>query len=477
MARKRVLVAGAGVSGLVAARSLAADHDVVLAEASGRVGDKLRTAQFRGCPLDTGPDVFITRNLAAVELCRELGIADELIAPSTSRAAIWARGELRPFPPGLALGIPIKLLALLRSGVVAPAAIVRAATDLIPRGQIAPADLGTWTGAPRTDLSVGAVVGRRLGREVLETLVDPLLGGINAGDVRQLSFAATAPELARAIAGRWSLLLALRGYLKAGTKPNNQTIPVFLGLSGGLEMLGHCLEADCRARGVEIRTDAAVGELRRGTAGRGWRVPVGTDELSCDGVVLAVPSHSSAAILAALAPEAAELLAGVPYSGVVTVSFAWPAGVITDSTRALVGSGVLVPRHYGLLATALSLTSSKWPRSARPDEVVVRASAGRLGDGRALALGDDALVARLTVEMRTILGIDASPLEVLVQRWPESFPQYVVGHLARVARIESLVAELGPIALAGAWANGIGIPACIANAGRAASTLAATLKP
>jgi oxygen-dependent protoporphyrinogen oxidase len=476
MSPRRIVVVGAGVSGLVAARALAARHDVVLAEAGSTVGGKMRTAEFRGCPLDVGPDVFITRNPAAVRLCGELGLGDALIAPTTSRAAIWARGALRPFPPGLALGIPIDLVALLRSGVVSPAGIARAATDLIPRGPVAPADLGADGAALGTDLSVGAIVGRRLGREVIETLVDPLLGGINAGDVRQLSFAATAPELARAIAGRWSVLLALRAHLKAGAKPRRATTPVFLGLAGGLATLARRLEEGCADNGVQIRTDTAVTALSRDVAGRGWRVALGREEIACDGVVLAVPSHVAARIVAAEAPELAELLAAIPYSGVVTVSCAWPADAIAASSLALIGSGVLVPRRYGLLATALSLTSSKWPRSSRPDEIVVRASAGRHGDERALALDDGTLVDRLRSEIATILGIDGAPRDVLVQRWPASFPQYVVGHLARVTRIESLAAGLGPLALAGAWAHGIGIPACIVQAERAATSLAATLR-
>ena len=473
MARRRVLVAGAGVSGLVAARALAADHDVVLAEAADSVGGKMRTSTFRDRPLDTGPDVFLTRNPAAVELCRELGLGDELVAPSTSRAAIWARGALRPFPPGLALGIPVKLLALLHSGVVSPAAIARAATDLVPRGPVAPVDLGA--GPAGADLSVGAVVGRRLGREVVETLVDPLLGGINAGDVRQLSFAASAPELARAIAGRWSVLLALRAYLAAGKVPRKRATPIFLGLAGGLETLARRLEEECRAAGVEIRTNAAVGQLVHDPAGRAWRVPVGETELACDGVLLTVPSNVSAGILGRLAPEAAELLGAIAYSGVVTVAFAWPADVLAGSLLALVGSGVLVPRGHGLLTTALSLTSSKWPRSARPSEIVVRASAGRLGDWRALALGDDELIGRLRAEIATVLGIGTSPLGVLVSRWPDSFPQYTVGHLTRVARIESLAAGLGPVALTGAWAHGIGVPSCITSAQRAAAALRGAL--
>ncbi len=476
MPRKRILVAGAGVSGLVAARALAGAHDVVLAEAEGTVGGKMRTVDFRGCPLDLGPDVFITRNPAAEQLCRELDLGEELIAPSTSRAAIWARGRLRPFPSGLALGIPIDLVRLLRSGVVSPVAVVRAATDLVPRGRVAPVDFGSGTASAGTDLSVGAVVGRRLGREVVGTLVDPLLGGINAGDVRQLSFTATAPELARAIAGRRSMLLALRAHLKAGTRPRTQKSPIFLGLARGLETLARVLEQDCAARGVEIRTNAAVVELRRGGRGHGWQAVVGADELACDGILLAVPSHVTAGMVAAPFPELASLLRAIPYSGVVTVAFAWPADVIAASSLALIGSGVLVPRRSGLLSTALSLTSSKWPRSARPDEIVVRASAGRHGDERALALDDGTLLAHLRSEIATVLGVTAPPLDVLVRRWPESFPQYVVGHLARVARLETLAADLGPIALAGAWTHGIGIPACIAQAKRAASLLAGALR-
>ncbi len=475
MPPQRVVVAGAGISGLVAARALAKHHRVVLADSEGVVGGKLRTVAFRGRPLDLGPDVFITRNPGAERLCRDLGLGAELLPPSTSRAAIWARDALRPFPPGLALGIPIDLVTLLRSGVVSPMAIARAATDLVPRGAVAPTDLGADGSPPGTDLSVGAVVDRRLGREVVDTLVDPLLGGINAGDVRQLSFAATAPELARAIAGRWSVLLALRAYLRTAVRPRTRSTPIFLGLAPGLEALARRLEQDCVEQGVEIRTNTAIAAIGRDPASRGWRVALGGEELDCDGVVLAVPSHAAARIVATEAPELASLLDAIPYSGVVTVSFAWPASVIAESTLALIGSGVLIPRRDGLLATALSLTSSKWPRSSRPGEIVVRVSAGRFGDERALGLDEPTLLARLRNEIALILGITEEPLDTFVQRWPASFPQYVVGHLARVARIESLAADLGPLALAGSWAHGIGIPACIVQAERAAMALAAKL--
>ena len=434
----------------------------------------MRTVDFRGCPLDLGPDVFITRNPAAEQLCRELDLGEELIAPSTSRAAIWARGRLRPFPSGLALGIPIDLVRLLRSGVVSPVAVVRAATDLVPRSGRA----GRLR--VRHGISGHRPLGRRGRRPSSRTR-----GGRDArrpaprGHQRRRR-AATFVYRHRAgarpaIAGRRSVLLALRAHLKAGTRPRTQKSPIFLGLPRRARDTGPRARAGLR-RGVEIRTNAAVVELRRGERGHGWQAVVGADELACDGILLAVPSHVTAGMVAAPFPELASLLRAIPYSGVVTVAFAWPADVIAASSLALIGSGVLVPRRSGLLSTALSLTSSKWPRSARPDEIVVRASAGRHGDERALALDDGTLLADLRSRSRRSSASQPRPSTSSCGAGPASFPQYVVGHLARVARLETLAADLGPIALAGAWTHGIGIPACIAQAKRAASLLAGALR-
>jgi len=220
-----------------------------------------------------------------------------------------------------------------------------------------------------------------------------------------------------------------------------------------------------------------------------WRVHVGGGSYEADAVVLAVPGFDAAKLLAVASPELSGLCRSVPYSGVVTVTLAWPdtaipgtlvaslarPGMSLPSTSALPGSGVLVPRTSGRLVTAATFTSTKWPRSAAPGEIVIRASAGRDGDERALALDDGHLVDEVRRELRDILGIADVPLDAVVKRWPVAFPQYVSGHLGRTARAHQLAVALPGCALAGATFDGIGIPACIASGERAAQAIAGQL--
>jgi len=465
--RRRILVVGSGVSGLVAARELSSSFDVIIAEAADTAGGKIRTVEFRGRPLDVGPDVFITRNPQAEQLCRQLGLDDELVAPSSSSAAVWAHGSMRPFPKGLAVGIPTDLVALWRSSAVSPRDVVRAATDFIPRRPVAPRSFGrAATGG--SDASIADVVRPRLGGGVFDTLVAPLLGGINAGRAEELSFEATAPELARAVAGKWRLMPALRRFASSSAP----TRPVFLGLAPGLATLVQSLEEDCSRRGVKLERSAPVARLRRLGADR-WRALVAGKEQEFGGVLIAVSAADAARLLDDEAPELARQLGAIPYAGVVTVTFAWPRSALPSGrTGDLAGSGALVPRGT-TLTTALTFVSTKWPRSANPGELVIRSSAGRYGDERALESDDGELVRRIRGEIGVFLGIEEPPLDVHVERFPASFPQYVVGHLRRVARIERLADELGGIALTGSWTHGVGIPSCIGEAKRAAAKLAA----
>lgn len=507
-ARPRVVVVGAGVAGLVAARSLAARYEVVLVEREPRPGGKLATAEFRGRPLDLGPDNFLTRDGTVERLCRELGLGDDLLAPATSSAAVFARGRPRPLPRGLVLGVPTDLGALRRSGIVGPASVLRASADLVlPRGRAVatlPAGTATVGIGSGADPTVAGVVRPRLGRAVLDTLVDPLLGGINAGDAERLSFAAAAPQLAAAVTGRRSLVRSLRRGPPEGAPGGSAghagatARPLFLGLQGGLGSLTERLAADCERTGVELRLGVAADVLERAgprTAAT-WVVRCGPQRLEADGVVLALPAYGAARLLRAVAPDLAQACGTITYAGVVTVTLAWPGQAVPGRIAALLaprragttvprapapsssgtasvlpGSGVLVPRSSGHLVTAATFTSTKWPRSANPGEAVVRASAGRDGDDRALSLGDDELVTRVRTELGSILGITSPPLETLVQRWPMSFPQYVSGHLAQVRRIAALAAALPGLALAGAGYEGIGIPACVASGHRAASAI------
>src|SRR5206468_2172289 len=217
---RRVIVVGAGIAGLATAWHLEQRGvEAVVLEASDRVGGKVRTSQLDACAVDVGPDTFLGRMPWAADLCRELGLGGELIAPATSRAWLWSRGRLRPLPEGLALGVPLKPLALARSGVVTPAGLGRAALDFV-LPQI----------RPRADPSVADVIEGRLGREVLERLVDPLIGGINAGRSDRLSMAAVAPDLFAAHRRHRSLILGLRSERRA-IPPSDA--PLFLGLRGG----------------------------------------------------------------------------------------------------------------------------------------------------------------------------------------------------------------------------------------------------
>ena len=494
----RVAVVGGGVAGLAAAAALAPDHEVVLLEADGRLGGKLLTGELLGRPLDLGPDSFVTRDPTALERCRDLGLEEALVAPGGAGAALFANGALRPLPPGLVLGIPTDLRGLWRSGAVPRASVLRAAADLILPGRAVPARLAELAGSGGPDPTVAEVVGRRLGREVLQTLVDPLLGGINAGDAADLSFLSAAPGPAGRASGRRSLMAALRPARGAGAPAERPGgVPLFLGLAGGIGRLGEALAGAARDLGAELRTGWRATALHRPERSGGrWRIEAGpgaagTLEEEVDGVVLAVPAFAAAELLGPVEPELAAACGSIPYAGVATLTLTWPEAAVPPSVAAalaplarpgatgaaarLPGNGVLLPRTGDRLVTAATFTSTKWPSSAAPGQVVVRASVGRHRDGRALELDDRALEARVLAELEGLLGITAAPEARVLQRWPRSFPQYVSGHRARVAEVARLAAALPAIALVGAAYEGIGIPACLASGMRGAALVAGDL--
>ena len=425
----RVAVVGGGIAGLAAAWHLHRDGvDVTVYEADDRLGGKVSTAELGDRHVELGPDAFLARVPDATELCRELGLGDELVSPATGTAYLWLRGRLRPLPSGLALGVPTDLAAVVRSGVLSARGVARAAIEpLLPSANTV------------GDRSIGELVRGRFGDEVFERLVDPLVSGINAGRADDLSAEAVTPQLMAAARASRSLLLGLRGVRSA-----ESGAPVFLTVRSGLASLVERLAAAL----PDVRTSCPVRSL---------------DDLEADRVILATPAFVSADLLREGAPAAAEELEAIDHASVVLTLLSYPADAVD---RPLDGSGFLVPRHEGRLMTACSWASSKWPHWEQPGEVLFRVSAGRAGDERAIRMGDDELVARLHGELSEAVGLRASPTASVVARWPRSFPQYAVGHLDRVARIE---AALPPhIAVAGASYRGVGIPACIAS-GKAAA--------
>lgn len=457
---------GGGIAGLAAAHALVAEGgvEVVLLEASERLGGKILTTPFAGRMVDEGPDAFLARVPPAVDLATDVGLGDDLVSPAVGRAFITKGSELLTFPAGVVLGVPSDLAALVRSRVVSARGVARAALDLALPGK-----------PLRGDDSVGALVRRRLGPEVHERLVDPMLGSINAGRTEELSVQVAAPQIAAAAAKERSLVRALRAQLR--DNPPDPSRPVFHAPRGGMATLVDALEKHLRAAGADIRTGASVDHLAR-TGARGWALAgagVPGDAVDAvDAVIVATPGPSAARLVEPLCTPAAVALRSLEYASVAVVTFAYRRSAVGHP---LDGSGFLVPRGEGRLLTACSFASTKWAHLAHEDSVVLRASAGRMRDDRSSILGDEELAARLHDELAELLGIAEAPSETRVSRWPNAFPQYRPGHLETMREAEAaLLAEAPGLALAGAVRRGVGIPTCIATGQEAAATVLRALR-
>jgi protoporphyrinogen/coproporphyrinogen III oxidase len=458
--RVELAVVGGGISGLAAAwMGMQQGADVVVLEAADAPGGKLRTSPVAGIEIDEGADAFLARVPEAVRLCRELGLADDLVSPATGTAYVWTDGALRRLPAEQLLGVPTDLDAVAASGILSAAGVERARADLT-----APDD------APSGDEAIGALVRRRVGNEVLDRLVAPLLGGIWAGDCDLLSLRVAAANLAAARDRDASLIRGAAALRAEAVEQGADDSPVFLAPRGGMVRLVDAL-AECL--GERLRCGALVSGLE--PDGVGWRLatvdaggPAAHHGLAvlADRVVLATPAYETARLLASLAPEVAAFLSGIDHASVVlTVLFVPREGI----DHPLDGSGFLVPQSSGRLLTACSWMTSKWAHlGVDPSTVIVRASAGRAGDERALAATDEQLVAALVADLRDTMGLHAPPTAVRVSRWERSFPQPRPGHLDALASAERALAERAPgLTMAGAWELGVGIPACIRAADRA----------
>lgn len=427
MAARTVVVVGAGVAGLSAAHELTRlGCSVVVLEAGPQVGGKVRVSEVAGLAVDEGADSMLRRVPWGTDLAAAAGL--DLVSPTPGGAAIWTRGALRPLPTGTVMGVPADLAALARSGVLSGRGLNRVPLDLVLPGE-----------PVEDDVSVGDLVARRLGREVVERLVDPLLGGVYAGRADRLSLQATLPQLAATARSHRSLLLAARA-ARGVPAPG----PVFAGLAGGLGTLPVAL-----ARGLDVRLGTTVRGLAR--TPDGWRLETGSVAnpavLDADSVVLAVPAAAAARLLAGHAPV--QELAGVDYASVAIVT------LVLDGPSPGAGSGYLVPAVEGRTTKAVTFTSRKW---GRPGPAVVRASVGRYGEAVDLQRPDDELVEVVLAELAEAVG----PLPLLVDsrvtRWGGGLPQYAVGHLKLVARLRRALPA--GLAVAGAAYDGVGVPAC-----------------
>jgi oxygen-dependent protoporphyrinogen oxidase len=375
---------------------------------------------------------------------------------------VWARGRLRALPEGHALGIPTRFWPTARSGIVGVRGDLGLARDaVLPRPDVR---------GPIGDRAIGPLVARKLGRRVVDTLVDPLIGGIHAGSVDDMSAAATFPPLLAAAQRRGGLMRALRAEVP---RPDPDGPPLFWSLDGGMASLVDALGAGLRARGVALRVSAPAERLERSSSG-GWTVASAGGVVEADAVVLATPAPAAAALLRPHDDEVAGLLDAIDYASVVLVTFRVGAD---DIPSTLYGTGFLVPRHSPhkgrepWAVTACTYLDRKWPHLDRDGETLLRASLGRIDDSRAVGWSDDEVVDRAWEELGGLMSVGGRPVAAQVTRFANAFPQYRVHHLLRTAGVESALARLGGVVVAGAAYRGVGIPACIASGRSAARAL------
>ena len=441
-----VAVVGGGISGLAAALEAArAGARVTVLESSGRIGGVLAVSDVGGVAVDEGAESLLTRVPDGVGLARDVGLGGELVAPATAQAWLWSRGALRPLPARTLLGLPADLAALARSGVLSGRGLNRVPLDLVLPGR------------PTTeDVAVGELVRRRFGQELVDRLVDPLLGGVYAGRADRLSLQMALPQLVPHLAGTRSLLLATR----AALPPPRAAAPPFAGLPRGLGRLPFAVAA---ASGADIRLRATVRELARTPTG--WRLTTGSaaapEQLEVDAVVLAVPAAPAARLLAGLTPTAAAELARLEYASVALVT------LVLAEPVAGAGSGFLVPAVEGRTTKAVTFSSRKWAHLPE-HPFVLRASVGRIGETRDLQRTDDELVAAVLADLQHMLGPLPQVLDSRVSRWGGGLPQYAVGHRDLVRRLRTAAAGQPRLAVAGAAYDGVGIPACVRSGREAA---------
>jgi protoporphyrinogen/coproporphyrinogen III oxidase len=464
-----VVVIGGGIAGLSAAFFLRDEPvRVTVLEGSPRLGGKLSASDVAGVAMDEGAEALLARRPEGIELVTAVGLGGDLVPAGVTSSAIYTRGAMRSLPRRQFMGVPADLDELAATGVVSPEGVARARDESSRPGEAG-------------DASVTEYIGSRLGAEVVDRLVDPLLGGVYAGRSEDLSFQATLAPLAAATPGHATLTGAAASLLPPAGGPSGgagqsagapgKPAPVFVSLTTGI---GALPEAVAKASGADVRTNAMVREL--GRTATGWRLTVGSaadpEYVDADAVILATPAAPAARLLKDSAGEAAARLAEIPYASMAIITLAFRAEDFPAQQR----SGYLVPAVDGRAVKAVTFSTVKWPHLAAQAPVhIVRCSVGRSGDVAVLQRDDEDLAALAAAELAGAVGITAAPVARRVTRWGGGLPQYNVGHLDRVAAVRAAVAGQPGLAVAGAAYDGVGIPACVSTAKSAAAQVLAYL--
>ena len=468
---KRVAIIGGGISGLSAAfylekaRAAGADLSYTLFESGQRLGGSMYSDRVDGCLVEAGPDSFLTEKPWALTLCKELGIDDQLIGSNDAqrKTYIVVKGKLVVMPDGLMFMVPTKLVPTALSSLFSWETKLRMAKELLhpPRPM-------------ETDETVGELVERHFGPEVVDRLADPLLSGVYGGDANKLSARAVLPRFVEMEEKYGSLsraMLAAHNKMRAMASKQPPR-PLFSSLRDGMQQLVDAIAARLDPSAIRMRTRV------RGIypEDEGWRVAIEMGESKrFDAVIVATPANVAGALLEAVDRDLADDLLGITYSSSVTVTL----GYYMDQLKHLPpGFGFLVPRSEGTRMLACTFVHNKFPHRAPADKGILRCFLGGARDEAVLNLTDEEILETVRAELKKLVKLDARPMFERVYRWRGAMAQYESGHIARVERIENRVAEIPGLALAGNAFHGIGVPDCIREGMNAANAIAqVTLAP
>jgi len=447
-----IAIIGGGISGLAAAYELARrNRPFTLFEATGRLGGLVRTEQDGGFTIEAGADSMLVQKRAAFELCEELGLVPHLLSVKVPRTAfVLHAGTLYPLPHGSLLGIPSTWGSLASYALLPP--LARARVALEPLIRAAPA---------ATDESLDDFVSRRFGSVFARRVAQPLLGGIHAGDVRQLSVRSLFPKLVEAERSDGVLRWARR------TARARSAEGAFRSLPGGMSDLVTAIQRRLPADSIRCAHPVQSIEHHDGA----WRISTAADATTARAVILACPAYVAGSLLAPIAPDAAALCQTVPYVSTVSVALAWTRAAVAHP---LAGSGFVVARAASdTRITACTWVSSKWDHRAPAGQVLLRGYLGGEHDPAVVDMTDEEIITVVVRELSAILSITGAPLLARVSRWPRRGAQHTVGHLARIGELERALSRHQGVFVTGSGFRSIGIPDCIAD-GRAVAIEAGT---
>ncbi|RFU62283.1 protoporphyrinogen oxidase [Bacillus sp. V59.32b] len=462
--KQKIAVIGGGITGLASAfylqkkaREENLPFDVVLIEASPRLGGKVQTAVRDGFVIEKGPDSFIARKASASRLAKEVGMEDKLVSNTAGKSYVLVKGHLHPMPGGSIMGIPTEIGPFVTTGLFSPLGKLRAAADFVlPRSD------------KKGDQSLGEFFRRRLGNEVLENLIEPLLSGIYAGDIDRLSLMATFPQFYQVEQEHRSLIFGMKKSTPKAPK-NASKKGNFLTFTTGLQSFIDAIEQHLMPGSVlkGVRVEDIVKE------GKQYKLDLNNGEVIYTDAIIASAPHQAISAMFSRYPFFAPLKE-MSATSVATVALAFEASAIKQDID---GTGFVVSRNSDYTITACTWTHKKWPHSTPDGKVLLRCYVGRAGDETIVDLSDEEIIKIVLEDLNKTMSITDKPDFSIVTRWKDSMPQYTVGHKQRIESVKKDVGdELPGVFLAGGSFEGLGLPDCIDQAERAVEDVVQFLK-